>query len=713
MYSSVLEISKKFNVSKRRVQTLCEQGRLSGAKQISGVWLIPSNVTKPKDERCTRDKYVQITLLDDKEKKAYSLNEICKKLSISYATGRNWLKLKKIIPDIEGIYYSQSNLQNLKQKIYNSSNILKSRRNKLQEQHNTLYKGYIDSKYNQNLLSNIIELKDIFNDNEIRMFLANIALQMYYKSKCIYTNDWNIISSNYKQIIDKTFGLLLRDLLLNIDLKTAISNQFNKVLKYEFEYNKQDDLLGFIYISLIMLQQRKKTGMYYTSKKLVKTLQSNLNINNSQKVKIYDPCCGSGNFIISLANSNLDSKCLYGQDIDYLNIVLTRINVALLYPSVDYNFLCEHFICDNTLLKSFDLKFDYVIGNPPWGSKFKDVEIYQYKKLYLTANQSNIESFNLFIEKALSMLKQNGILSFILPESILTVGTHKKIRNIISKKCSVEYVNFLGNAFYGVQCPSIILKLKLDNKGSMKDCVVTNKDNSYVITENRMLDVNGFSFNLSDEENELIETISHFNNAVYLKGNASFALGIVTGNNKKYITNKKAINSEIVLKGKDISRYKIDIPNNYIEFRPNEFQQVAPMQIYRAKEKLLYRFISNKPIFCYDNNQILSLNSCNILIPNIKGINIKYILAILNSSVATFFISKKYNSIKMLRSYIEQIPIPKATTSEQNEIIKLVNKIMTSNDKEVIERMYNEIDELIFDLYLLNIQQRNYIKHSI
>ena len=74
-------------------------------------------------------------------------------------------------------------------------------------------------------------------------------------------------------------------------------------------------------------------------------------------------------------------------------------------------------------------------------SKFENEEIYQYKKLYLTANQSNIESFNLFIEKSLSMLKQGGYLSFILPESILTIGTHKEIRNIILEKYNCMNVN--------------------------------------------------------------------------------------------------------------------------------------------------------------------------------------------------------------------------------------------------------------------------------
>lgn len=713
MYSSVLDISEKFKVSKRRVQTLCEQGRLSGAKQISGVWLIPSNIEKPRDERFSKEKYVQLSLFEKNNLKVYTLNELCKEISISYATGRNWLKLKKITPDIGENFYSQEYIHGLKNSINKSSNILKNRRNKLHQQSNSIYKEYIENIYNQNLLEAIISQKNKFNSDEIKILLANTALQMYYKSRFIKTENWNILYSDYKLKINNTFNSLLEDLLSGINKSDYYSSEFDKILKYEFEYNRNDDLFGFIYISLIMLQQRKKSGIYYTSKNLVETLRNNLKIDNSKGNKICDPCCGSGNFLLSFANSKIDFECLYGQDIDYTNITLTRLNIALLYPDIRYNSICEHFKWDNTLLNSFNLEFDFIIGNPPWGSKFDEEEIYKYQELYSTANQTNVESFNLFVEKALNMLKNNGRLSFILPESILTIGTHYEIRRIIAEKCSVEYINFLGNAFYGVQCPSIILTLKPDKKGSMKNCLVVNKDRSYKILENRLLNANGFLFNLSDEENDLIESISHLSNAVYLKDNASFALGIVTGDNKKYISNKKTPNNEVVLKGKDISRYKIKHTNNYIEFNPKKFQQVAPTEIYRAKEKLLYRFISNKPIFCYDNNQLLSLNSCNVLIPNIEGLDIKYILAILNSSVAAFYISKKFNSIKMLRSYIEQLPIPKATEDEQKEIIELVNKIMTSQNKEVIDKIYSIIDEKIFKLYLLNVQQISYIKQSI
>ncbi len=48
---SVSAVAEKFNISKRRVQLLCEQGRIEGANMVSGVWLIPSEAQKPVDAR--------------------------------------------------------------------------------------------------------------------------------------------------------------------------------------------------------------------------------------------------------------------------------------------------------------------------------------------------------------------------------------------------------------------------------------------------------------------------------------------------------------------------------------------------------------------------------------------------------------------------------------------------------------------------------------
>ena len=116
-------------------------------------------------------------------------------------------------------------------------------------------------------------------------------------------------------------------------------------------------------------------------------------------------------------------------------------------------------------------------------------------------------------------------------------------------------------------------------------------------------------------------------------------------------------------------------------------------------------------MFAYDNQQTLSLNSCNILIPKIDELNIKYILAILNSGVAAFFMNKKYNSVKLLKSHIESLPIPVVSREKQNEIIKKADRIMNSNEN--INGLYNELDDEIMTLYGLNAKQKNTIKTAM
>ena len=138
---------------------------------------------------------------------------------------------------------------------------------------------------------------------------------------------------------------------------------------------------------------------------------------------------------------------------------------------------------------------------------------------------------------------------------------------------------------------------------------------------------------------------------------------------------------------------------------------MAPVEMYRAKEKLLYRFISEVPVFTYDNQQTLSLNSCNIVIPNIDGLEMKYILAILNSSVAAYFISKRFNSVKLLRSHIEQMPIPVVPIDVQASITKKVDRIM--NSSENISGLYEDLDADIMALYGLTIAQIDIIQSAL
>ena len=50
-YMTASQASKKWNISQRRVQILCAEGRIPGAFKLGEAWAIPSKLSKPEDRR--------------------------------------------------------------------------------------------------------------------------------------------------------------------------------------------------------------------------------------------------------------------------------------------------------------------------------------------------------------------------------------------------------------------------------------------------------------------------------------------------------------------------------------------------------------------------------------------------------------------------------------------------------------------------------------
>ena len=54
-YISAPEAAKKWEISERRVQKLCEENRIPGVAKFSRMWLIPKDAEKPADARYKRN----------------------------------------------------------------------------------------------------------------------------------------------------------------------------------------------------------------------------------------------------------------------------------------------------------------------------------------------------------------------------------------------------------------------------------------------------------------------------------------------------------------------------------------------------------------------------------------------------------------------------------------------------------------------------------
>ncbi len=53
-YLTTSEMAEKWNISRRRVTSLCTQGRVEGAFHKGNTWLIPEDAKKPEDPRRVR-----------------------------------------------------------------------------------------------------------------------------------------------------------------------------------------------------------------------------------------------------------------------------------------------------------------------------------------------------------------------------------------------------------------------------------------------------------------------------------------------------------------------------------------------------------------------------------------------------------------------------------------------------------------------------------
>ncbi len=50
------QVAKKWNISQRRVDVLCKEGRIEGAVMIGNRWFVPQNAQKPQDKRLLMSK---------------------------------------------------------------------------------------------------------------------------------------------------------------------------------------------------------------------------------------------------------------------------------------------------------------------------------------------------------------------------------------------------------------------------------------------------------------------------------------------------------------------------------------------------------------------------------------------------------------------------------------------------------------------------------
>lgn len=626
-------------------------------------------------------------------------------LGISTATVRNWVKCGYLATHNEdrGYFFNLAEIENLKVNIANGSlEKLNGRANKSKAERTFMPDEYLQDGINVDDITKIINFVAEKNIN-ISIALLLLSLNLLQKEKIVASfTIQSLINQNFV-FANKQIGEEIQAWLSEIRVSN-IKSEFAFLLSCAIP--KQRDTLGFLYQSLLLEGKKSQSGSYYTPEVIVNEIIKDYTKNNS---KVLDPCCGTGQFLLAFADVVENPKNIYGIDIDEIAVRIARLNILIKYK--DKNFV-PNIVCKNTLFDvgNYDLfslndenirDFDVIATNPPWGVHFSKSDADGLKISF--PEITSLESFSYFLKKSIDLLGDRGVISFILPESILNVKTHKDIREIILKNTHIKKVFYLNRVFKNVFTP--VIRIDLEKSKKENGQIEIRKENeTYTAEQSKWKNNIDYIFDIhaNGVDTDIIDKIYNVRHTT-LSGQADWALGIVTGNNKAHIVDKQQDGYEEIFKGKDIEKFVLSKSSNYIKFTPEKFQQVAPIEKYRAKEKLIYRFISKYLVFAYDDKQKLTLNSANIIIPKIPNYPIKVIAALLNSSLYQFIFQKKFSSIKVLRNHIEQMPLPLWSKETFDKIIKLV-------DETIENGRFETLDDYIMNQYPLSLKEINYIK---
>lgn len=190
-----------------------------------------------------------------------------------------------------------------------------------------------------------------------------------------------------------------------------------------------------------------KDGKVYTPENIVDFMLSGLNIKKDSR--ILEPSCGMGAFLSKLEtlSDNVDAY-----DLD---------EAALNYDK-------EHFKNVNYYLKDYldviEGGYDFIIGNPPY-IRFQDLdELTRFKLKHMIIGKSgNPDLYYAFIEKSVSLLKPNGVLRFIIPNTWI-INTHAKGLRVFLLQYDVSVFDYQSEkVFDDADTYTCILTLRKSN----------------------------------------------------------------------------------------------------------------------------------------------------------------------------------------------------------------------------------------------------------
>jgi len=370
--------------------------------------------------------------------------------------------------------------------------------------------------------------------------------------------------------------------------------------------------------------------------------------------------------------------------------------------------------------------FDIVIGNPPYIDSETMVKVMPkerelYSKKFACAS-GNWDMFIIFIELSISLLKENGVFSNIIPNKLIAAKYGVELRKHLSNKHVLEIRDYSRiDVFEDAAVYPITIVMRncdkkdytlftiMDNRVDVKQL---NKANSDDLAKNDYWDP-------FFRDTSIFKLISKINLFSSLKDLPVEVLGAATVADayeiKKLIQDSNSRNGFKLINSGTIDPYMpywgikpcryIKGSYTYPIVQAEDLKNYSEIRYNQASSpKIIVASMTTKYEACLDvSGEFIAGKSTTIILGDKKLLY--KLTAIINSKLASYWLNIVFNSLKMSggainigRNELQILPIPDKDVDFMPLISKIMDRKTSScfNDTTALE---HEIDMLVYDMY--------------
>jgi hypothetical protein len=384
--------------------------------------------------------------------------------------------------------------------------------------------------------------------------------------------------------------------------------------------------------------------------------------------------------------------------------------------------------------------FDAVIGNPPWGAEL-DVNQQTYlMSKFASVPSKTKDSYFLFITKSIQLLRKNGLLGIITPNTWLLINYAKAFRQALLEMGIREISDYGDKVFRKATVESAVLLLE-KRSAPNESCKVRRLRNGELVLEHSVTKSNWlddpFSRIILELDDAVFGVLQRLRsrgepferNCVIKWGIKPYQEGYGIPPQTRAMIQQRVYHASVkrgkewkpLVVGSDVDRYRISWPGNrFIKY--GKWLMYPSHQTLMERPKILMRQTSSTIRACLDEAGHFCQNS--LFIVHSDQMDLRLLLGLLNSTLLGFAYQmgnpqtgKTFAEIKP--SVIKQLPIltpnadRSASSSSWKNLRELVDSMLqahqtlaaakTHHDKNLIQRQIDatdkQIDQLVYELY--------------